>query len=398
MAAAYTFYEFFSGGGMARLGLGSKWRCVFGNDWCEKKAAAYLRNFSGDEVFRREDLRNLTLTDLRGKPDLVWGSFPCQDLSLAGAGAGLRGTRSGVFWPFWRLVEGLNGEGRGPSIVVLENVVGTLTSHDGQDFRAILRALSEAGFRFGALVMDAVHFVPHSRPRLFIVGVADDVHISEELVSPGPVSAWHSTALREAHRNIPRDLRASWIWWNLPKPVSRQSQFADVLEPDNAVKWNTQAETTRLLSLMSAANLEKIRAAREQQARVVGCVYKRTRVEGGIKLQRAEVRFDGLSGCLRTPGGGSSRQTVIVVSANSVRSRLLSAREAARLMGLPETYLLPEKYNDAYHLCGDGVVVPVVSWLEKHLLHPLIEARVDVTVCPHGQPRCSEALGVAVDA
>ena len=53
-------------------------------------------------------------------------------------------------------------------------------------------------------------------------------------------------------------------------------------------------------------------------------------------------------------------------------SRLLAPREAARLMGVPEDYPLPEKYNDAYHLFGDGVVVPVVSWLEKHLLRPLV--------------------------
>jgi DNA (cytosine-5)-methyltransferase 1 len=398
MAADYTFYEFFSGGGMARLGLGPKWRCIFANDWCEKKAAAYRVNFRGEESFCRGDLRKLGVADLRGKPDLVWGSFPCQDLSLAGAGAGLRGTRSGVFWPFWRLVEGLNSEGRGPSIVVLENVVGTLTSHDGQDFRAISRALSEAGFRFGALVMDAVHFIPHSRPRLFVVGVADDIHIPEGLVSPGPVATWHSPALREAHGNLSTDLRMRWIWWNVPKPICRQSRFADILEPDDAVKWNTPAETTRLLSLMSAANLEKVRTAREERSRVVGCVYKRTRVEDGIKLQRAEVRFDGLSGCLRTPGGGSSRQTVIVVSGNTVRSRLLSTREAARLMGLPEAYQLPEKYNDAYHLCGDGVAVPVVSWLEQHLLRPLVEVRANSVADALKSRRDGEALGAVVNA
>ncbi|MGH9829566.1 MAG: DNA cytosine methyltransferase, partial [Blastocatellia bacterium] len=50
---------------------------------------------------------------------------------------------------------------------------------------------------------------------------------------------------------------------------------------------------------------------------------------------------------------------------------LLSSREAARLMGVPEDYPIPRNYNDAYHLFGDGVAVPVVAWLEKHLLRPL---------------------------
>jgi len=88
-------------------------------------------------------------------------------------------------------------------------------------------------------------------------------------------------------------------------------------------------------------------------------------------VQRAEVRFDQLSGCLRTPAGGSSRQIILIVEGRSVKSRLLTPREAGRLMGLPEHYLLPERYNDAYHLAGDGVVVPVVRFIAEHLLTPL---------------------------
>jgi DNA (cytosine-5)-methyltransferase 1 len=100
----------------------------------------------------------------------------------------------------------------------------------------------------------------------------------------------------------------------------------------------------------------------------VGAVYKRTR-DG---IVRAEVRFDGISGCLRTPTGGSSRQTIVVVEGERVRTRLLSSREAARLMGLPESYRLPVRYNDAYHLAGDGVAVPVVAHLARTLLEPLL--------------------------
>jgi DNA (cytosine-5)-methyltransferase 1 len=56
---------------------------------------------------------------------------------------------------------------------------------------------------------------------------------------------------------------------------------------------------------------------------------------------------------------------------SSVRSRLLSPREATRLMGAPGDYPLPTNYNEAYHLFGDGLVVPVVAWLGKHLLPQL---------------------------
>jgi DNA (cytosine-5)-methyltransferase 1 len=67
-----------------------------------------------------------------------------------------------------------------------------------------------------------------------------------------------------------------------------------------------------------------------------------------------------------------SRQTIVIVEGDRVRSRLLSPREAARLMGLPESYKLPASANAALHLAGDGVVVPMVRHLAEHILEPLL--------------------------
>lgn len=125
--------------------------------------------------------------------------------------------------------------------------------------------------------------------------------------------------------------------------------------------------------MMSDVNLEKVRAAKQAGRRTVGTAYKRTRRDGtGRKVQRAEVRFDGVAGCLRTPAGGSSRQLVLVVEGREVRSRLISSRETARLMGIPDDYVLPANYNEAYHLTGDGVVVPVVRFLADALIEPVV--------------------------
>ena len=83
------FYEFFAGGGMARAGLGPGWRCLFANDFDRRKAEAYRANWGGDAL-HVGNVGAVTTAQLPGVADLVWGSFPCQDLSLAGAGAGLR--------------------------------------------------------------------------------------------------------------------------------------------------------------------------------------------------------------------------------------------------------------------------------------------------------------------
>ena len=369
------FYEFFAGGGMVRVGLGPEWSCLFANDIDPKKGASYVRNW-GDSDFHLADVAELTTASLPGTADLAWASFPCQDLSLAGSGAGLRGERSGTFWPFWNLMKSLGNENRVPSIIVLENVCGALTSHGGKDFTTISAAIVEAGYRFGALVIDAVHFVPQSRPRLFVMAVDEDRPIPEGLTSIEPDEKWRTRPLIEAHARLSERVRENWAWWRLPPPPRRYTVFADLLEErPKGVKWGSPAETRKLLDMMSPVNLAKVVAAKKIGRRMVGTIYKRTRLDrNGARTQRAEIRFDGIAGCLRTPLGGSSRQTIMIVEGDKVCSRLLSPREAARLMGLPDDYELPKSYNEAYHLAGDGVVVPVIRHIAENILEPVLAA------------------------
>jgi DNA (cytosine-5)-methyltransferase 1 len=371
-----AFYEFFAGAGMARAGLGAGWTCLFANDFDAKKGAVYEANWGRGGELRLGDICDLTAADLPGRGDLAWGSFPCQDLSLAGDRAGLRGARSGTFYPFWGLMRGLAREGRAPRIVALENVCGALTSHGGADFAIICQTFAEAGYRCGALVIDAALFTPQSRPRLFLIGVRD-VALPPRLVSAEPDGPFHTPALRRAFEAVPAAARASMLWWNVPAPRLRNTVFADLVEDHpTGVAWHAPAKTRRLLELMSDLNLAKVESARLAGRRAVGAVYRRTRTDAeGVKRQRAEVRFDDLAGCLRTPAGGSSRQTILVVDGETIRSRLISARETARLMGLPDDYRLPANYNDAYHLTGDGVAVDVVRHLAHHLLEPLLDRR-----------------------
>ena len=377
-----AWYEFFAGGGMARLGLGRGWHCLCSNEWSESKAAAYRAHFGISEELRVLDVGKLQPRDMPGRADLVWGSFPCQDLSLAGMGAGLKGERSGTFWPFWKLMRGVIAEGRKPSVVVLENVVGMLTSHGGRDFQAIVKAVSGEGYRLGALVIDAAHFLPQSRPRLFVIAVDETLPMPRGMVGECASLPFHSRAVVSAHAMLPRELAQRWVWWNLPQPSMEPPTLATLIEAQpTGVEWHTREQTSALLEMMSELNRRKVQQAMKTGFPSIGMVYKRTRpVPKGGKVQRAEVRFDGVAGCLRTPAGGSSRQTVLLIEGRKARSRLLSPREAARLMGVPDSYPVPANYNEAYHLFGDGVAVPVVSWLEQHLLRPLARSKKRIAV------------------
>ncbi|MCY4510897.1 MAG: DNA cytosine methyltransferase, partial [Acidobacteria bacterium] len=196
---------------------------------------------------------------------------------------------------------------------------------------------------------------------------------AERLTSPGPDRRIHTTRLRAVHGMLPRELAAKWIWWTLPEPPPRRTGLIDVLERDeDIVDWDPPEKTRAILAKMNDRHRERVRAAQDAGRPMAGTVYQRTRRDrDGLKVQRCEVRFDGVAGCLRTPAGGSSLQIVLKTDRKDVRTRRMTSRESARLMGLPDGYILPEGYYEAYHLTGDGVAVPVVTFLAEHILEPL---------------------------
>jgi DNA (cytosine-5)-methyltransferase 1 len=336
-----TFYEFFAGGGMGRVGLGPSWRCLLANDNDTRKAASYIANFGGRELMVR-DVAALTAADLPGCADLAWASPPCQDVSEAGGRKGLDGERSGAFWPFWWLIEGLNAQGRAPRTIVLENVTGLLASHAGADIAAIRAAFEREGYAHATAVIDAARFVPQSRPRVFVIGAR-----------AGDVAA----RIEEALAHLP----------------TRDVDLIDLLE-DGCLEWRSPEEAERHLAMMSAANLAKVEAARAAGNPIAGAFYRRIRkLKDGTKVQRVEIRFDGLAGALRVAStGGSSVQFVLTVDGREARMRVMTPREYARLMGLPEDYRLPTNAGEARSLCGDGVCVPVVRFIAERIIEPLL--------------------------
>ncbi len=372
MMQQFSFLEFFAGGGMARLGLGDSWRCLLANDFDPQKCAAYRANF-GDNDLIEADIAALNLNDLPGeRADLIWGSFPCQDLSLAGARGGIHAKRSGAFFGFRRLVEQLHTAGRAPHIVALENVAGLMTSNGGRDFAVVVECLAALDYRVTAIVLDARAFTPQSRPRLFILGFGPaaapataKTPTSEKLAPPALISALD---------HLPPEARAQWLWL-APQPGPRRNiRLGDIIDW-NAADWHPPEQTKALVDMMSASQRARIEAIMRNGARRAGAGFRRTRAENGNSVQRFEARFDGLAGCLRTPAGGSSRQIVIAIEGGKVRTRLMSPREAARLMGLREDYILPESTTAALKLCGDGVCAPLVQWLGENIFEPALLIR-----------------------
>lgn len=380
-----TAIDFFAGSGLVSLGLSDEFKTVWANDNCVKKRQTFTANHDPNS-FVSTSVTDLSSEDIPSA-DLAWASFPCQDLSLAGGLNGIRkGTRSSLFWEWVRLLQGMKEQGRAPSLLVAENVVGFMVANGGAHFRDAHQALRHLGYRVGALMLDAKLFLPQSRKRAFLIAVKPSISVSG-LSQRGPSEPFHPSSLVRASFlvNDPE-----WIWWSLPIPGQDKVAFSAICDRDATCdpKWKTE----ELCELLSPVNRKKLDAAVRTGMFLAGTGYRRTRpIESGGKTQRLEIRFDGTAGCLRTPNGGSSRQTVLIVDRGEVRSRLMTVRECARLMGAPDTYDIVGTYNDGYRAMGDAVAVPVTQWLSKHLLAPLARrARIGV------EPSVASALPAAM--
>ncbi len=355
----HAYLEFFAGSGLVAQGLKTMFTPIWANDIDVKKAAVYTANHT-EKHFHLGSIADVAGNELPAAA-LAWASFPCQDLSLAGLAGGIHGKRSGLVWEWLRIIDEMPAA---PSILVAENVLGLVSSSGGTHYRQLHAALTERGYKVGAMLLDAVRFVPQSRPRIFVVAVRSDLPVPAELTSTTPT--WlHPASVQKAASGLD-----NWVWWQLPEPPTRLAVLADIVEFD-AGYANTQSDE-RNISLISAKHAALLSVLPKKQT-FVAPGYKRTRAG----KQVLELRFDNVAGCLRTPSGGSSRQILVIRKNGELRSRLLTVKETARLMGAPEEYKIPGSYNDGYKAMGDAVAVPVARWLAEKLLLPLAESYAD---------------------
>ncbi len=353
---SFEMLEFFAGSGLVSCGLKGIFTPVWANDVCSKKAAVYQANHKGHN-FVLDDINNIKGSALP-QAHLSWASFPCQDLSLAGATEGINASRSGLVWQWLRIIDEMPVK---PRVLVAENVIGLISLKDGKNYIDLHNALLERGYQVGAIVLDAVEFVPQSRPRVFVIAVDKEVSIPSNMLDDQP-NWMHKPSVIKVAKHLP-----GWIWWKAPSPPQRKSSLIDFVDWD--APTDPQEAVARNLELMTPRHRDYLLSISDNIP-VVATGYKRTR-QG---RQVLELRFDGNAGCLRTPDGGSSRQLLIIKKDGAIRTRLLTVREAARLMGAPETFQLPGGYNDGYRAMGDAVAAPVAEYLGRHLLAKLVEA------------------------
>jgi DNA (cytosine-5)-methyltransferase 1 len=369
-AALATVAEFFAGIGLMREGVGAAgWSTVWANDHDPMKRRLYLHNLGAERV----ELDDRSIQDV---PDgavpaagLFTASFPCTDLSLAGGRAGIeRGEQSSAFLSFADILDRMGP--RRPTFVLLENVTALVSSHGGRDLRLCLDRLAGAGYAVDTMAVDARHFVPQSRPRLFIVGVRADADVPPHRPAEdvGPPTATRPERLVEFIRANP-DL--PWRLAHLPDLPTPDARLEDLLEdlPEGDGAWWSDARVERFRAQVSDRHLDAVERGLARDGEVWATAFRRMRRGRSM----AELRFDGVAGCLRTPKGGSAKQILLHATPDRWRVRLLTPRECARLMGVGGFRLDAEGVgpNDALFGFGDAVVAPVVEWVVRHAINPV---------------------------
>jgi DNA (cytosine-5)-methyltransferase 1 len=364
---AVAFAEFFAGIGLVRsalepLGFHAAWA----NDIEKAKRDQYAANHPAGH-FDLRDVRDVHADQLPEGIELATSSFPCIDVSLAGNRKGLAGVHSGMFWEFARVIGEFEEEKR-PRAVLLENVTGFASSHGGQDIREALNRLNELGYSCDVFTIDARHFVPQSRPRMFVVGIRGN--LPKRAVSDlPPISDIRPRWVQHLYVKN-KDLRMHFVTLpSLPIGPEDLSGVVERMSPGDP-RWWDDDRTNAFIKSLSQIQSERFDRLRAGQGLVWRTAYRRTR--NGKPVW--EIRRDGIAGCLRTTGGGSSKQALLEAGNGVTRVRWMTPTEYARLMGAVSYKIHGGTLNQALFGLGDAVVVDVIRWIGEHCLRPLLRS------------------------
>ncbi|WP_144011186.1 DNA cytosine methyltransferase [Marinomonas posidonica] len=377
-----NFFEFFAGVGLIREGLSSdNWICSLSSDVSTDKKDTYVKNY-GEKDFLLEDIWNISkdISALEGSAFLYTASFPCTDLSISGNRAGLAGIHSGTIKAFFEIIKIKKSKNEEPKVILLENVNGFLNSHNGKDIKHTIEAFSELDYYIDILEIDANFFTAQSRKRIFIIAVEKSLAEKEmKIKNENEEANWwtefdsnkkiRTAQIKKVILNCP-DLK-----WGIFK-INFNNEIHNDLEkyiqknlPMTSKKWWNQTRKEYLYSQMTRTHKDRLDSLVNAKNLSYSTVFRRMR----NGKSTAEIKTDGIAGCLRTPRGGSSKQILIRSGNGSWDVRYLTSREYARLQGLRDSYKLPDIENKALFAMGDAVCVPVISFISKKILTPLYE-------------------------
>ena len=296
-AARYRMIDLFAGIGGTRLGFTQTGavNVVFSSEIDKHACKTYRANFGDDAE------SDITKVDAQKIPnhDILVGGFPCQAFSQAGKKLGFEDTRGTLFFDIARILKA-----KKPRAFLLENVKN-LQSHDhGKTFEVIKHTLESLGYAVTTTLFKAKDFgVPQNRERIYIIGF-----LKEKV--------------------------ANYSDFMLPNPPKTATKLGDILEKNVAEKYT-------ISDLLWAGH----------QRRKIEHKHKGNGF--GFSLFNSESPY-----CNTISARYYKDGSEILIAQHEKNPRKLTPREAARLQGFPEEFIIPVSDTQAYKQFGNSVAVP----------------------------------------
>lgn len=309
-SAPYAMIDLFAGIGGTRLGFyqTGKVHVVFSSEIDKFAAKTYKANFG---EFPSGDI---TTIDAREVPDhdILVGGFPCQAFSQAGKKLGFEDTRGTLFFEIVRILK----EKR-PRAFLLENVKNLMSHNKGHTFSVIKQTLEELNYHVYASTLKARDFgVPQNRERVYIVGFQQDTLQN------------HKTFV-------------------FPEPTKAEVCVGDILEDKVDEKYT-----------ISSALWEGHQRRRKEHARK-GNGF-------GYTLFNAKSLYTNTLSARYYKDGSE-----ILIEQIGKNPRKITPREAARLQGFPEDFIIPVSDTQSYKQFGNSVAVPVIYAIAEKIIEVL---------------------------
>lgn len=368
-----THAEFFAGVGGVSFGL-NHFKTIWANDFCLMKAQTFALNHRGVE-FICDDITNISSTDVPSTT-LVSATYPCTNTSCAGDRTGLLGVKSGVVYRWLDLMKCKGGAAAYP-FAILENPTGIIARNQGNDLRDLVLQLNKLGYAVNLMVVDAKHFVPQSRPRIFI-NCIDSALISTNItpiVSISDLPSCKSLLTNPLRKWIARNLDLDLISVacnSLPTRTLQLESVIDLHDP-NTENWADAHFKEELINLLVGKQLINFHKLVNSPFKSVSTVSRRGRTRpDGSSFNATEINMTGVAPAQRPYKGGSSRCWILIAGQGSSAFKVVTPRESARLMGFNDSFQLPTSNKEAYQCTGDSVVPEAVCWVEKNVFKPLL--------------------------
>jgi DNA (cytosine-5)-methyltransferase 1 len=302
----WKFIDLFAGIGGIRLPfseLGAE--CVFTSEWDKHAQQTYFTNY------QHLPDGDITVVDEKKIPefDLLLAGFPCQPFSNAGQKKGFEDTRGTLFFDICRIVKFHQ-----PKVLLLENVKGFKGHDKGKTFQTVCDALNELGYNIYHHILNAKDFgVPQNRERIFIVAFLKEHYKNKEV-------------------------------FNFPSPLGKTNKVADILEVKNIDAKYTLSD-----------RLWEGHQRRKLEHRLKGNGF-------GYSLFNEDSPYTSTISARYYKDGSE-----ILIAQKNQNPRKLTPREAARLQGFPEDFILPTSDNQAYKQFGNSVAVPVIRAIARQI-------------------------------